>query len=349
MDSSDISVDPGKGWGNFRLGDTISDVITELDSTDRLYELHSDGYVIDIEQPQVTFYFDDASPKRLRQMVFYDPGHLVDDQSVIGLPFAEGLLPFRVKEYKDGIWSLVSIEEEFSGGQLISNSKRVRRASTEDKLKFGTLWLKHQGVGIVMLYEEVHAIALRKVGDLPTVGCGHLNAKEMALALAEREPPSQRYPISGGSKSSDAGQQAYNSKKRAIHIVQSAVLLLLTIVLLVSPGFVVYRDLTKWKNAKDVVGKVVRTEPEGPFPDLITVEYTLEDSVKHRITIPSQYTTAIDIGQSVELLYLVEAPESAVTKVQAGFIELSLPPFLLVGSIAAGLFLLIVLLKQPFI
>jgi hypothetical protein len=340
MQSSDIAIDPGKGWGNFRLGDTISEVLTKLDSTDRPYEQHSDGYVIDIEHPQVTFYFDDESPKRLRQMVFYDQGHLVDGQNVIGLTLAEGLLPFRVRSYEDGLWSMVSIEEEFPTGKALLDSKRIRRASAEEKLNFGTLWVKSQGVGIVMLYGDVHAIALRRVGDTPSVGSGQLSAQEMTLALAEKELPAREHPVRDIGKSRTIEPQRSSPSLRKSPTARTVLLLSVALLLLAIPGLVVYRDFTRWDHAKDVVGNVVQTTPEGPFPDQITIEYTPQDSGVHRIVVPSQYTTARELGQSVELLYLPDSPDYAVTKTQANVLELSVPPYLLVGSFMAGLYLI---------
>jgi hypothetical protein len=84
----------------------------------------------------------------------------------------------------------------------------------------------------------------------------------------------------------------------------------------------------------------VSTKPEGPFPDEIIVEYSIPESGKHSVTIPSTYTTAREIEQEVELLYLAERPERAMTRIQIRDEGWSVSPYLLFGSVGLATFFL---------
>lgn len=160
MYASDIAIRPGSGWANIQLGNTIAEVRAALATNGHSYDLVDDECLIDIHVPKTSFYFDDSNPKRLIQIVFYDKDHRVAEQPVLGLTLAEALLPFDVQSFEDSLGSLVSIEEEFPNGKPLPDSQRTRWASSDEKLESGTLWIKSQGIGLVMLSGLVHAIAI---------------------------------------------------------------------------------------------------------------------------------------------------------------------------------------------
>jgi hypothetical protein len=354
MYASDIEIRPGNGWANIQLGNTIAEVRAALATNGHPYDFMEDGWEIDIHAPETTFYFDDSSPQRLVQIVFYDKDHRVADQPVIGLTLAEALLPFNVQSFDDSLWSMVSIEEEFPNGMPVSDSMRPRRASAKEKLDSGTVWIKSQGIGLVMMFGLVHAIAMRQMGGEPKVGCGQLDSESMTLALAikpeaaSKRKPAETYHFPGiepqtspkaSAPSSQTAKRSTSSYKNP-SVLRRTVFSLLTILFLAMPAGIVYHDITAWKNSKDVVGRVVSTKPEGPFPDEIIVEYSIPESGKHSVTIPSTYTTAREIGQEVELLYLDEQPERAMTRIQIRDEGWSVSPYLLFGSVGLATFFL---------
>lgn len=353
MYDSDISIQPGQGWANIQLGFSVTDVRAALAIHGHAYDLSDDELTIDIYAPEVTFYFDDSEPKKLVQMVFYDKDHRVDGQQVIGVSLAEALLPLNVQSYEDTLWSLVSIEEEYPKGKLLPDSQRIRKASQDTRLECGTLWIKSQGVGLVMLFGVVHAIALRSPGSQPNVGCGQLDSKTMELAVSSRptvnqphqpEPNPEHWPSIPKELYPQANPKPSQSKaksKRTQSTLRVVVFSLLAIVFFVTPIVIVYRDLTAWKDAKEVVGRVISVRPEGPFPDELVVEYLLPNADRiYQVTIPIGYTSARDVGQEVELDYLPDHPERAMTRIQTRDIGLSISPYYLFGSIGLATFCL---------
>lgn len=353
MYDSDISIQPGQGWANIQLGFSVAEVRAALAINGHAYDLSNDELTIDIHAPEVTFYFDDSEPKKLVQVVFYDKDHRIDGQQVIGVSLAEALLPLNIQSYEDTLWSLVSIEEEYPKGKPLPDSQRTRKATLDTKLECGTLWIKSQGVGLVMLFGVVHAIALRIPGSQPTVGCGQLDSKTMELALSNRptvnqpyqpEPNPEHWPSIPKEHFPQANKQPTKStasSKKTKGRLPVVVFSLLAIVFLVTPITIVYRDLTAWKDAKEVVGRVVGSRPEGPFPDELTVEYTLTESEDtYQVTIPIGYTSAREIGQEVELDYLPDHPERAMTRIQTRDEGFSISPYFLFGSIGLATFCL---------
>ncbi len=331
-----ITISPGSGWGNIHLGDSFQEVRDALTSLGYEPDLGEEPFVIDIMGPETTFYFDDSKEKRLVQIVFYGKDHLVKDQPVIGLSLAEALLPFRIRSYEESLWSLVSIEEEFRKGKPLPNGERIRTASVESKLECGTLWIKGQGVGLVMLFGVVHALALRKPGSEPSVGCGPLDAKAMTLALSEeatRDSEGKRTRNFPSALMDWFG--AWSLRKQVIFFAR-LVVMGLALVMLILPVGIVYRDFTAWSNSKSVMGRVVSMTPEGPFPDELVVEYSVTEADTHRVTIPVTYASVRDLEEEVLLYYLPEQPHLAMTPSQMRDEGLSASPLILLGSMGLG-------------
>ncbi len=295
-------------------------------------EPQDDAYSIEVVHPSISLSFDSSSSKRLVQIVFNDAGFCVDGQPVMGLPLAEAMLPFRVPSYQHTLWSLVSIEEEYRNGQLLPDSKRTRRCSREDKLAFATLWLKGKGVGLVMLYDEVHAIALRRAGEEPKVGAGCLDAKTMEMALDVRPlPPMRSVPI-------PAKRQDQRMKRPMQPLVTGVCIILALIVFLIPLGMI-YRSHHAWSQAKTVTGVVTSTQPEGPFPDEVIVRYRIPEAGEYSVAIPCTYTSARTIQEEVELSYLPNQPEVAMTPLQVRDVRWSLSPWVLFGCLGLSFFL----------
>jgi hypothetical protein len=331
MYPSDIEINPGLGWANILLGDTLSDVRAALATNGHQYEFAEDGFTIEISAPETSFYFDDSEPKRLVQIVFYDKDHRVDGQPIIGLPLAEAMLPFEVKSYADTLWSLVSIDEEYQNGKPLADSKRVRQSKSKTNLECATLWVKSRSVGLVMLYDRVHAIAIREIGMEPKVGCGQLDSTTMSRAAEPRPLP----PIQ--SSATNIRSRTSRGRSKAIQ----AILALLAVVFVVLPAVVVYRDIKAWSHAKSVVGVVTDTIPDGPFPDEVVIAYSVPDSGEHHVKMKTSYTTAREVGDEVELEYLPDQPQRAMTRILVRDEGLSVSPWYLFGSIALAMFCLV--------
>ena len=332
MFASDIPITPNVGWANIQLGATLQEVRAALATNGHAYDLSDDGYSIDIHVPETTFYFDDSNPKKLVQFVFYNKDHRVDDQPVIGLPLDEAMLPFHVKSFHDTLWSLVSIEEEYPKGIPLHDSKRITKYTAEKKLQHATLWLNNKGVGLVMLFGIVHAMAIRRAGEEPKVGCGQLDATTMALA-------SQVMPKVDMKEAPSSKNYKSKPQRKRSWILRSA-LTLLAVIFLAIPGWIVYRDLTAWQKSIAVTGKVVETKPAGPFPEEIMVQYSIPNAGEHIVSIPSTYTSAWEIEAEVELLYLPNRPDRAMSRLQARDEGFSVSPYFLFGSLGLATFFL---------
>ncbi len=340
MYASDIEIRPQSGWANIQLGSTLTEVRTALATNGHAYDLADNELTIDIHSPQTTFFFDDSEPKQLVQIVFSDPDHRINNQPIIGLTLAEGLIAVRPKSYEDTLWSLVSIEEEYPKGQPLEDSKRIRKSSGQQNLECGTLWVLSQDVGLVMLDGLVHEVAIRRPGEAPTVGCGRLDSHTMEMALnAKPTLKKAESPYPQSLKLPKAVQVLTNrSSKRSVAF--RAVFSLLAVNFLALPILIVYRDLTAWQHSIATQGVVVDTRFEGPFLEEVFVEYSVAgDSTKHRVSIPASYTTAQEVGKEVELLYLKDQPQRAMTRIQTRDEGWSISPYLLFGSIALAAFL----------
>lgn len=118
------------------------------------------------------------------------------------------------------------------------------------------------------------------------------------------------------------------------------ILSLVALVLIAAPVGIVWRDLKRWAAAPAVTGKVVRVLPEGPFPDVVTVEYQDQANHTHQVDISTNYATARKVGDTVDLFYLPDAPERAMTRIQQRDEGWSVSPYLLFGSLGAATFFL---------
>lgn len=118
------------------------------------------------------------------------------------------------------------------------------------------------------------------------------------------------------------------------------VLSLVALALIAVPAVIVWKDIKRWSNAQPVTGSVVRVSPEGPFPDVLTVEYQDLASQKHQVETPAVYATARKVGDSVDLFYLHSAPSKAMTRIQQRDEGWSVPVYYLFGSLAAATFFL---------
>ncbi len=67
-------------------------------------------------------------------------------------------------------------------------------------------------------------------------------------------------------------------------------------------------DYQSWRSAIPVNGVVVAMTPDGPFPDQFVIEYMLPNGQLGRATVPSQYTTARELEDEVELVYREKDP-----------------------------------------
>jgi hypothetical protein len=115
---------------------------------------------------------------------------------------------------------------------------------------------------------------------------------------------------------------------------------LAALILIALPIAIVWRDLNRWDSAVAVTGKVVRITPEGPFPDIVTVQYHDQASQPHQVDIPTTYATARKVGDPVDLHYLPDAPAKAMTRIQQRDEGWSVSPKLLLASLAAATFAL---------
>lgn len=93
-------------------------------------------------------------------------------------------------------------------------------------------------------------------------------------------------------------------------------LTILALALLAFPSAILYWDFTRWAGAPSVTGKVVATVSEGPFLEALTVQYQDQAGKSHRVDIPSTYSAAREIGESVELVYPHNDSLKAVTPLQ---------------------------------
>jgi hypothetical protein len=112
-------------------------------------------------------------------------------------------------------------------------------------------------------------------------------------------------------------------------------------VLLALPCGMVAVDLMRPKETLSVAGKVIRTSPEGPFPEVVTVEYQDHASRTHQVEIPTSYTTARVVGDAVDLDYPPDSPANAMTRAQLSDEGWSVTAYVLFECIAVVLFFIL--------
>jgi hypothetical protein len=284
-----------------------------------------DEFCLESDDPYVTLYFlADARRRALVQINFNDSNVLVFGSPVVGLALDEALLNLGVKSFDDTLWSMVDCDSEYTGGVPIRDELRPTSAELDQLLESGTLWIKSMGLGLYLYDGQVEALVVRRLSDVPTVGCGPLTKEAVFQAVELQDEGSSREQVKR--KADPAWLRKWLAR----------LLPMPGLVLMLAPAVMLVNRFRAWQHATTVTGTVVGTIPEGPFPDYVVVEYPYPDLSPGQIRIRVTQVAARQLGDEVRICYL-PSPAAAVTAGEASsqFLDGYLPYLALAGAIMA--------------
>lgn len=330
-----LEITSAVGIGPIWLGCSPQDALGQLTNLGAEHNYHAPSHVIYCETIQGELQFTAGNSSRLFQVAVAEKELLVNGERVIGLRLDKALEILKVTTLSEGLWSAVDVDSEFADGVQIPDSKRLRKCNRESLLQTGTLWIKSLGLGLVLNLMQVQEVLLRMPEDVPRVGCGELTQAD--LDAIKNHNPFAAY-VSPPVEASAASWLPRLSAAKSL--LTRVVLCAAAIALVAVPIGVVVTDIHSWQNANAVTGKVIQTLPPGPFPDFVIVEYVSADGETRKTKISTNYATAREVGEEVELLYRSDKPGHAMTRIQSRDEGLSVSPYLLFGSFALATFLL---------
>jgi hypothetical protein len=317
QDNQDFDLIPGQGWLGIHFSDPPEVVEEKLRLAGVPFEKSRDQLEWDFGDGDGVIYFlagANNKPSRVAQFVM-DEHVSVKGKSVVGTKLDEALYELDVRSFEDTLWSMVDIDNEYRRGVPIDDSKRLTRAEPLDLLESGTLWVKSLGLGLVLHDGRVVSLALRSPGDVPQIGCGALNKETLGRSLDEdlqhkiRERRASSVAVTKPSPDFSNKPSVFGWLKPVIAIVVFSWVAWLIF------GYV--QNQIAWTKATRVGGVVVRTEPEGLFPELLTVEYQLPAQDMKKVILKWNETTAREVGDEVDLYYIENKPGKVLTKMQA--------------------------------
>lgn len=334
----------GGGWSTIRFGDSPESVRTQLRKADITWEEDFDNFHWRIGDGTAEIFFGagaSGEPERVVQFLVDRGTAKVNGHEIVGLKLDEALLELNVRSFGDTLWSSVDIDAEYDQGRLIDEAKRPQHAEAIDLLEGGTLWIKSLGIGLVLDCGDVDSVVLRATTDVPQVGCGPLDKETIGRVgdekLGEKIATRQR-----------AVAAAKPSWRAGIPIWLKTVLTLSAAAVIVVPIYWYVEEQIAWQKAEKLIGVVVETRPEGPFPDFIVVEYKQPDAPEGRVELKFSYTSARAVGDEVELFYLKRNPSKVMTRSQAVNEGANFSPILLCFTLPIGYLVLMILYPKLF-
>jgi hypothetical protein len=309
---NDFEVTPGEGWGPFKLGETRSNIAALLKSQGIEFEGDDDAGLAGLRSwdPHVLFVFDGMGSDARLIHIGVETDDITINQQAPSKSLDEMLVAFGVQSFADTNWREHHPEDEFD---VEENPDAVR--DDEDLLDYGTLWLAKQGIGLAMLSGVVDEIAIRPPDQVPQNGFGPLSEQQLERVLTLKE----RIEEESAPKEYKPGLLAPYMPYVRPFVNWGCGLAIAAVI-----GLCAYTQY-RWQNSTSVEGTLVAKLPPGAdFPDEYVYEYTTSDDVKRTVNIGFQYANVRNIGEKMELRYLAEAPERAITVSQShdeGFFE----------------------------
>lgn len=327
-----VEIIPKHGLTIVRFGDTPLQAKSGLVEQRFACDYYEPTRTLYCEELKSEFNFTSGDAPELFQIIISDSQMLVIGRPVIEQRLDKVLLSLHVSTFSDTLWSYVDVCSEFVGGVLIDDAKRPRKCKPEALISEGTLWIKSLGLGLSLRHGMVESICMRRPEDVPQVGCGELQQEHLQDIISPK-----LFPSIGPSVSLPIPQML---NRRRTSGATRMIAALMAVLFVAVPGWLIYRDITAWRNSIETIGTVIETRPPGPFPDELVVQYLTQDQKSRQVVLSTNYATAREVGETVDLLYRPERPDQAMTRVQTRDEGWSISPYLLFGSFAAATFCL---------
>ncbi len=294
MSSKKLILEPPRGVGGLSLGMSRAEAEAWL-AANRLefYGEEDDCTWLDLADHELELRFEPEPPHRLIGMGVSEEEIKCRGGAVVGVPLARALDVLRFTAHEETTWLLgadpLAVLDDAETGQL---SER-RRATDEQLLDGGTLWLRPLALGLHFDEGRVHSAFLVAPEAIPHDGCGPLTTEQ--LRLAERD---------------DLVAYLRRTRRRRRSLFRNIATVLFVLALLVLARQV-WLQQQREANAPTVEGTVVAQEPAaGPSDlDTYTVRYEDEAGAAHevKLTIRDLYVPR-EIGEQVPITYFPEKP-----------------------------------------
>ncbi len=346
-----------RGWSSIRFGDSPESVRTQLRAAEIDWEEGFDKFHWQVGDNEAELFFaadSSKQPERVVQIIVGRDTAQIDGHEIVGLKLDEALLELNVQSFSDTIWSIVDIDSEYDNGKPIDDAERTTQAEPLELLESGTLWIKSLGIGLILDCGEVESVVLRSPTDVPKVGCGPLDKEAVGRVGDEklRERIESRKRATKAARSSSAAPffpSIAGTPRSFIPLWLKITLTLAAAVMMILPIYWFVEAQLAWQKAEKIIGVVVETRPEGPFPEIIVVEYKQPDAPVGRVELKFNYTTARAVGDEVELLYLRRDPSRVMTRNQAVDEVVNFSPMVFFATLPLGYFILMMLYPKTFL
>jgi hypothetical protein len=300
---------PDVGWGGIRLGSSECEVRQSLIDNELKFDESFDAFGWELEEPWCTLSFANDPIKRLVQISTSSDSVRVFGEPLVGMMLDEALLALGITRFDDTVWSVGEVESDFAGGKPFVDVDHRTKRSPSDLLSAGTLWIKSLGLGLTLYAAEIASVSLREENYLPQNGYGPLDEQTLDAA----SDPRTRVAL----LEANARTAAHKSQAKLPLRALLGMVTLITGAVLCWIIYTMASDYRSWLDATPVSGKVIALEPDGPIPDALVVEYRIPPEQLVQAKIPSQYTTAREIGEDVELVFRESNPMVAMTRLQS--------------------------------
>ena len=309
-ESSSWEFQPGVGWGPFQLATAREDVVSLLKSLDLGYEIDDESSEessyssILVFEPYMNLTFESGWTQRLVQISTDSTDLCLKGIPLSGTSLSDVLTALGVESFADTQWRILHAYDDFDFATSSFDTQRDEAKLLEE----GTLWLPRLGVGLSMLGGVVDDISIRTADQIPKNGWGPLSEEQYELSTRREERKSQPQT-----------QVLLRSGPLApvLRPLRPIVYGLIAMAVLSVIGSGVYWQY-RWLTASKIEGTLVASiPPEAVFPDKYVYEYTLADGIARTVQVPSQYVGMPQPGHKMQLCYLAEDPDHALTISQA--------------------------------
>lgn len=290
MSNSGWEIRPGRGLGDFALGEPRADVLRRLESDQQAVDVDpEDPTYVELVDDGIALRFAAEGQQPLMLIEVCDEQVQFAGLGLSGLPPHELLPRFDVHP-RETVW------RRWTGDSSDDGYRPGTDVADETLINGGTLWLRPYGLGLCFDRGKLDTVLITAPERVPRDGYGPWTAAQAEL--------SQALPSSGEKPASRPGGA-----------LGSTIRIILTLGLLGALGWLfnaarLYQ--ARWDQAPVVQGTIVDVQPPPPepFPEKYTVEYLDDAQHTHRIVwgLADLYVPKA-LGETVDVRYLPEAPD----------------------------------------
>ncbi len=302
---------PEQGWGPLKLGERLTSIKKTFSEANIEFSV-DDDFEIYLFGHTCTLFFEPKDENRLVQIVIGDESQTLNDEQIVGVPLDEVLTIIHLRNYQETSWATSDVNFDlFLDSDKPDKNAKPRVVADTDLLDDCTLWLKELGVGLSLDEGKVETLALRRKDLIPKSEIGPLTAAQMEILS---DPEFEKKLANARTYSATSTAQKTGDWLGMI----STLLLPFSIAFLAYLGWNFYSNWQAWNNAIPVKGLVTQVLPEeAMFKEFIVAEYDVPGSGKKTTTIQWTFAPGSEVGKEIELVYLPNNPDKAMTIVQA--------------------------------